>query len=266
MIHYTASKHAVVGLARGFAAELGKAFDPGQHRASGAAVTPMGSGDMIARISETLESNPALQQTMAAFLPDMVTTPEDGRHRRVARERRRPPRHRRVDCRRPGHHPVLIIMSELKFTLEYPSEIPGALTISCYRTWSARWRRRRETAGFSAVAVSEHPAPSAKWRNNGGHNTLDPIAALGFMAASTSTPRLLTNLIVLPFHNPYQIAKSLTSLDILSGGRLIAGVGAGYLRSSFPQWVSNSRTGQSFSMRRWVHSRRSDRSVDAAER
>ncbi len=124
-------------------------------------------------------------------------------------------------------------MSELKFTLEYPSEIPGAPDDFLLPDVVRSVATAAETAGFSAVAVSEHPAPSAKWRNNGGHNTLDPIAALGFMAASTSTLRLLTNLIVLPFHNPYQIAKSLTSLDILSGGRLIAGVGAGYLRSEF---------------------------------
>lgn len=77
MIHYTASKHAVVGLARGFAAELGKHSIRVNTVHPGAVVTPMGSGDMIARIGETLESNPALQQTMAAFLPDMVTTPED---------------------------------------------------------------------------------------------------------------------------------------------------------------------------------------------
>ncbi|WP_260836558.1 LLM class F420-dependent oxidoreductase [Gordonia amarae] len=124
-------------------------------------------------------------------------------------------------------------MTSLKFTLEYPSEIPSAPDDFLLPDVVRAVATAAETAGFSAVALSEHPAPSAKWRDNGGHNTLDPIAALGFMAAATSTIRLLTNLIVLPFHNPYQIAKSLTSLDILSGGRLITGVGAGYLRSEF---------------------------------
>ncbi|GAB04852.1 mycofactocin-coupled SDR family oxidoreductase [Gordonia amarae] len=77
MVHYTASKHAVVGLARGFAAELGKHSIRVNTVHPGAVITPMGSGDMVVRVGETLESNPALQQTMAAFLPDMVTTPED---------------------------------------------------------------------------------------------------------------------------------------------------------------------------------------------
>jgi probable F420-dependent oxidoreductase len=72
-----------------------------------------------------------------------------------------------------------------------------------------------------------------KWRHNGGHNTLDPIAALSFMAAVTDSIALMTNLYVLPFRNPYLSAKALASVDIISGGRLIAGVGAGYLRSEF---------------------------------
>ena len=53
------------------------------------------------------------------------------------------------------------------------------------------------------------------------------------MAAVTADIKLMTNLYVLPFRNPYLAAKALGSLDILSGGRLIAGVGAGYLRSEF---------------------------------
>ncbi|MCW1822657.1 LLM class F420-dependent oxidoreductase [Mycolicibacterium conceptionense] len=121
----------------------------------------------------------------------------------------------------------------MKYTLEYPSELPTApddfLQPEVIRTVAVQ----AEAAGFSAIALSEHPAPSVKWRNNGGHNTLDPIAALSFMAAVTSHLRLMTNLYVLPFRNPYLSAKALGSLDLVSGGRLIAGVGAGYLRSEF---------------------------------
>ena len=90
-----------------------------------------------------------------------------------------------------------------------------------------------EELGFDAIALSDHPAPSAKWRRAGGHNTVEPAVALAFFAAATSTIRLMTHLYVLPFRNPYLSAKTLTSLDIVSGGRLIAGVGAGYLRSEF---------------------------------
>ncbi|MFE6862155.1 TIGR03619 family F420-dependent LLM class oxidoreductase [Nocardia sp. NPDC057668] len=121
----------------------------------------------------------------------------------------------------------------MRYVLEYPSELPAASAEFLEPEVVRAVAEQAEAAGFSAVALSEHPAPSLKWRRGGGHNTLDPIAALSFMAAATSRIRLLTNLYVLPFHNPYLAAKALGSLDLLSRGRLIAGVGAGYLRSEF---------------------------------
>jgi probable F420-dependent oxidoreductase len=121
----------------------------------------------------------------------------------------------------------------MKFTLEYPSELPTASDDFLRPDVVRDVAVAAEAAGFSAIALSEHPAPSLKWRQSGGHNTLDPVAALSFMAAVTTDLKLMTNLYVLPFRNPYLAAKALGSLDILSGGRLIAGVGAGYLRSEF---------------------------------
>lgn len=121
----------------------------------------------------------------------------------------------------------------MRFTLEYPSELPTASDEFLHPDVVRDIAVQAEAAGFCAIALSEHPAPSVKWRRNGGHNTLDPVAALSFMAAVTTDIRLMTNLYVLPFRNPYLAAKALGSLDILSGGRLIAGVGAGYLRSEF---------------------------------
>jgi probable F420-dependent oxidoreductase len=121
----------------------------------------------------------------------------------------------------------------MRYTLEYPSELPTAPDDFLEPAVIHDVVTRAEAAGFSAIALSEHPAPSLKWRRNGGHNTLDPVAALSFMAAVTTDIKLMTNLFVLPFRNPYLSAKALGSLDILSAGRLIAGVGAGYLRSEF---------------------------------
>lgn len=121
----------------------------------------------------------------------------------------------------------------MKFALEYPSELPAAPDTFLRPDVIREVASHAEAAGFSAVALSEHPAPSLKWRRNGGHNTLDPIAALSFMAGVTSRIKLMTNLYVLPFRNPYLSAKALGSLDLISGGRLIAGVGPGYLRSEF---------------------------------
>ena len=121
----------------------------------------------------------------------------------------------------------------MKFTLEYPSESPSAAAGFLAADVMARLAVQAEQCGFSAIALSDHPAPSAKWHRNGGHDTVEPAVALAYLAAVTTDVRLMTNLYVLPFRNPYLAAKALTSLDLVSGGRLIAGVGAGYLRSEF---------------------------------
>jgi len=97
----------------------------------------------------------------------------------------------------------------------------------------ARFARAVEAAGVHAIAFTDHPAPSGRWLANGGHETFDPFVALGFCAAATSTLRLMTRLAVLPYRNPLLTAKCMASVDVLSGGRSIFVLGAGYLRSEF---------------------------------
>jgi probable F420-dependent oxidoreductase len=92
---------------------------------------------------------------------------------------------------------------------------------------------RAEEAGFGAVYVTEHPAPSQRWREQGGHDALDPFVALSVMSYPTTTLRLLTNLTVLPYRNPFLLAKAAATLDVLSGGRLTLGAGVGYQKSEF---------------------------------
>jgi probable F420-dependent oxidoreductase len=121
----------------------------------------------------------------------------------------------------------------MNFTVEYPSDVPTADRELRQPKAMRALAIHAEGVGFDAIALADHPAPSAKWRRAGGHNTFDPAVALAFFAAATTTIRLMTHLWVLPFRNPYLTAKTLTSLDEVSGGRVIAGVGAGYLRSEF---------------------------------
>jgi probable F420-dependent oxidoreductase len=61
-------------------------------------------------------------------------------------------------------------------------------------------------------------------------HALDPIIALTWAAANTQRLRLATGIIILPQRNPLILAKQLASLDVLSGGRLIFGIGVGYLQ------------------------------------
>ena len=97
----------------------------------------------------------------------------------------------------------------------------------------AAMARAAEDAGFDAVSVTDHPFPPARWVAAGGHHSLDPFVALSFAAAATARLRLLTQVIVLPYRNPFLVAKAAASLDVLSNGRLILGVAAGYLEGEF---------------------------------
>lgn len=93
--------------------------------------------------------------------------------------------------------------------------------------------RAAERFGFDGLSISEHPAPGARWLNAGGHQTLDPLVTLGYVAGATERLRLLTNLVVAPYRNPFVLAKAAATLDKLSGGRLMLGLGAGYLKGEF---------------------------------
>jgi len=121
----------------------------------------------------------------------------------------------------------------VKFTLEYPGDVAHADARFLEGSMLVRISREAQDHGFEALCLADHPAPSEKWFAAGGHDGFEPTVALAYAASATTSLMLMTNLYVLPFRNPYLAAKALTTLDILSGGRLVVGVGAGYLRSEF---------------------------------
>jgi probable F420-dependent oxidoreductase len=90
-----------------------------------------------------------------------------------------------------------------------------------------------EQAGFYGVAMDEHPAPGGAWLKNHGHHSFDPFVLLAAAAAVTTKIKLLTYLAVLPYRNPFLFTKAATSVDVVSDGRLIVGVGVGYLKAEF---------------------------------
>jgi len=90
-----------------------------------------------------------------------------------------------------------------------------------------------ERSGFAGFSLTEHPVPGARWLAAGGHQSLDPLVALGYVAGATERLRLLTHLVVAPYRNPFLLAKAAATVDKLSGGRLILGLGAGYQKSEF---------------------------------
>jgi probable F420-dependent oxidoreductase len=93
--------------------------------------------------------------------------------------------------------------------------------------------RAAEAAGFDGFGCTDHPAPTQRWLDGGGHDALDPFVALSFAAARTERIRLVPNILVLPYRNPFLVAKAAASLDVLSGGRFTLAVGAGYLKGEF---------------------------------
>ncbi len=107
-----------------------------------------------------------------------------------------------------------------------------------------------ERVGYDAVYVTDHPAPDSRWLAGGGHQAYEPTVVLTAAAAATTTIRVHTHVYVLSYRNPFLAARSLASVDILSGGRLIVGVAAGYLRPEFgalgvPFDERNARTDES---------------------
>lgn len=90
-----------------------------------------------------------------------------------------------------------------------------------------------ERLGFNAGNVTDHPCPTARWRDSGGHDAQDPFVMLSFVAAATTTLRLQTGILVLPYRNPLITARAASTLDVFSKGRLTLGLGAGYLKGEY---------------------------------
>jgi probable F420-dependent oxidoreductase len=90
-----------------------------------------------------------------------------------------------------------------------------------------------EAAGFAGIGFTDHPAPTERWLKAGGHDALDPFAALAFCAAVTDRMRLIPNIVVLPYRNPFLVAKAAATLAALSDGRFTLAVATGYMRGEY---------------------------------
>lgn len=90
-----------------------------------------------------------------------------------------------------------------------------------------------DALGYHHLTCSEHVAIPSQQERRRGVVYWDPVAALSWMAALTSRILLATNVVVLGYHHPLELLKSYGTLDRLSGGRLILGVGVGTLREEF---------------------------------
>src|SRR5881628_20083 len=93
--------------------------------------------------------------------------------------------------------------------------------------------RAAELAGFAWVSCSDHVLVPASRADTMGATWYDAGSTLAFVAGATTRIALLSHVLVLPYRHPLVVAKQYGTLDHLSGGRLILGVGSGHLKPEF---------------------------------
>lgn len=93
--------------------------------------------------------------------------------------------------------------------------------------------RAADELGYDHLTCSEHVAVPADAAEARGATYWDPLATFGYLAACTQRIRLATSVLVLGYHHPLAIAKRYGTLDVVSGGRLVLGVGVGSLEGEF---------------------------------
>lgn len=125
----------------------------------------------------------------------------------------------------------------MKFGFSIPMDMLDSDTI-------VQTARRGEELGFGYVSVPDHtviprniesryPYDESGAYPGGPGPAMDQLAVLAFLAAATTSIRLLSSVLILPIRNPMVMANQLATIDVLSGGRLTAGCGVGWLREEF---------------------------------
>jgi probable F420-dependent oxidoreductase len=92
---------------------------------------------------------------------------------------------------------------------------------------------KAEDLGFDALFVNDHVIVDDSPRSELWRNVYDPMMVLSYVAARTSKIQLGTSVLIMPYRNPIVTAKMLATLDQMSGGRVIAGVGSGWNQAEY---------------------------------
>ncbi len=126
----------------------------------------------------------------------------------------------------------------MKFGLQLPIQAQSTLMA---KPWEAsagpaelqRVAQACDAAGFDYVGVCDHVAIPQEFAPRMGTTWYDTVATLGWLAALTERVRLLSHVYVVPYRHPLATAKAFATLDHLSGGRAILGVGVGHVEQEF---------------------------------
>jgi probable F420-dependent oxidoreductase len=128
--------------------------------------------------------------------------------------------------------------------LRLGAKVPNSGALA-FRLGAARMAAALEAAGFESVWTSDHVVFPHEVRSRypfaaDGRVTwpvdvdyLEPVVALSAMTSTTAKAELGTSVLILPMRNPIMFAKQAACIDAISGGRLVLGVGVGWLREEF---------------------------------
>ncbi|HVC71627.1 MAG TPA: TIGR03619 family F420-dependent LLM class oxidoreductase [Acidimicrobiales bacterium] len=97
----------------------------------------------------------------------------------------------------------------------------------------ARIAKQADESGFFYIAVCDHTFIPRRLAQAMSTTWYDTVATLGWLAAMTDRVRLMSHVYIATLRHPLRAAKEFATLDLLSGGRLIVGVGAGHVLEEF---------------------------------
>lgn len=124
------------------------------------------------------------------------------------------------------------------YGMQLPIQSQSTLYVADWETRAgpdelARIARAADDAGFFYVGVCDHTAIPRRLADAMSTTWYDTTATLAWLAALTSRTHLLSHVLILAQRHPLRAAKELSTLDLLSGGRLIVGVGAGHVPEEY---------------------------------
>ncbi|MFQ5787313.1 MAG: LLM class flavin-dependent oxidoreductase, partial [Thermodesulfobacteriota bacterium] len=93
--------------------------------------------------------------------------------------------------------------------------------------------KRAEELGYDSIWISDHVILPKIYKDRFSDILYDPFVILAYIAAYTNKIKLGTSVLILPYRNPIVVAKMIATLDVLSGGRIIFGVGPGWMSEEF---------------------------------
>jgi probable F420-dependent oxidoreductase len=119
--------------------------------------------------------------------------------------------------------PIVILLPRAHNAWEVDASVEDLVTIA----------QAADRLGYHHLTASEHIAVPVDVEARRGKRYWDLLSTLSYLAAVTERIRLATNMVVLPYHHPLEVVKHYGTLDRLSNGRLILGVGVGSLAEEF---------------------------------